>query len=86
MSTIKKDSLWIFKPHRTVLINNKTTKQDYLFFYYIYGLLCLSEGVGNERGDGKCKVEGVERNSEKWGRLLEDSKTILENSKPSRRF
>ncbi len=25
MSTIKKDSLWIFKPHRTVLINNKTT-------------------------------------------------------------
>ena len=39
MSAIKKDSLWIFKPHRTVLINNKTTKQHYLFFYYIYGLL-----------------------------------------------
>ncbi len=29
MSTIKKDSLWIFKPHRTVLINNKTTKQHH---------------------------------------------------------
>ena len=43
MSTIKKDSLWIFKPHRTVLINNKTTKQHYLFFYYIYGLLPLPD-------------------------------------------
>jgi len=39
VSTIKKDSLWIFQPHRTVLINNKTTKQHYLFFHYIYGLL-----------------------------------------------
>ncbi len=28
MSTIKKDSLWTLKPHRTVLINNKTTKQN----------------------------------------------------------
>jgi len=35
---LKKDSR-IFKPHRTVLINNKATKQHYLFFYYIYGLL-----------------------------------------------
>ena len=38
---LKKDSLWIFKPHRTVLINNKTTKKHYLFFYYIYRLLPL---------------------------------------------
>ena len=42
MSTIKKDSIWIFKPHRTVLINNKTTKHHYLFFYCIYGLLPFS--------------------------------------------
>jgi len=30
--TIKKDSLLIFKPHRTVLINNKTTKLIYYVF------------------------------------------------------
>jgi len=39
LSTIKKNSLCIFKPHRTVLINNKTTKQHYLFFYFISGFL-----------------------------------------------
>jgi len=36
---LKKTHFGFFEPHRTVLINNKTTKQHYLFFYYIYGLL-----------------------------------------------
>ncbi len=49
MSTIKKYSLWIFKPHRTVLINNKTTKQHYFFFYYIYGLLPVSGLLSRRR-------------------------------------
>ncbi len=48
--------------------------------------VCVSEGVGNERGDGKWKVEEVERSSEKWGRLLEETRKIYMVLKASRRF
>ncbi len=36
---MKKSSLWILKPQKTVLIKNKTTKQHNLFSHYNYGLL-----------------------------------------------
>ncbi len=39
-STIKKDSLWMFKPHRTVLINNKTTLLILWLYLRAFTFMC----------------------------------------------
>ena len=65
LSSIKKDSLWICQPHRTVLINNKTTKQPYLFFCYVYGLL----PVGSEMREEVAPLEGSRLAVLRWRRL-----------------